>query len=619
MATIKDIYAGKLDANDEYEITPKEFVESIVLPETLEPDKFLASDKCFVTGFKGTGKSAILLYIYDSAFGDDDPGFADFIRFRSNFREDKRSNFEQIGKKLISYVDTNGVADESKVSYEHLWLNFFFRKMIDDNEKVKLFKSDDAWRAFASLVGRNQTEATEKRTYALSSFSAKLGASLESGVNGEVGADFTREAKEDRSLQLFVEYVDEAEKAFFAVNRTDEPYYLFVDELEAYIGKGRFERDLRLIRDLLFTVKKLHLTKKVRIVCAVRSEVLNAMNRYIATTEMNKITDAGSFSEPLRWRYANTNAIEHPIIQILIKRIAMAEGGEFSKHQRYKNWFPSQLYRRNSVSYILDYGWNKPRDIVRLISTAQQDSVHNGESFFSQAVFDSLKKDYSRESLKEIKEELAALYSPTDQDEISRLFRGRNEFLKLAEIKAIVALPDFADTVWTRDRKLHIILEDLYRVGFIGNRSTARIGSDYIWRWQHKGDDELLTNEGWYICTHKALQSTLTVLSGKNGSTTAAIVPIQQLQQGDKLLQCRECGCDFVFTVGEQDFYLEKGFENEPGKCVECRRKMSPRTDRSRNDSFQTACASCGQIATVPFRPRKDRPVYCNSCFEKRR
>jgi hypothetical protein len=41
---------------------------------------------------------------------------------------------------------------------------------------------------------------------------------------------------------------------------------------------------------------------------------------------------------------------------------------------------------------------------------------------------------------------------------------------------------------------------------------------------------------------------------------------------GDKTLKCKDCGVDFIFTEGEQAFYKEKGFENEPQRCPECRR-----------------------------------------------
>lgn len=84
----------------------------------------------------------------------------------------------------------------------------------------------------------------------------------------------------------------------------------------------------------------------------------------------------------------------------------------------------------------------------------------------------------------------------------------------------------------------------------------------------------------------------------------------------DKTLICKDCGNEFVFTAGEQEFYESKGFENEPQRCKDCReaRKTSIRSERK---SFVTVCSSCGKEATVPFKPREDRPVYCSECFAR--
>ena len=40
----------------------------------------------------------------------------------------------------------------------------------------------------------------------------------------------------------------------------------------------------------------------------------------------------------------------------------------------------------------------------------------------------------------------------------------------------------------------------------------------------------------------------------------------------DKKIICKDCGQEFIFTAGEQEFYKEKGFENEPIRCPDCRR-----------------------------------------------
>lgn len=82
----------------------------------------------------------------------------------------------------------------------------------------------------------------------------------------------------------------------------------------------------------------------------------------------------------------------------------------------------------------------------------------------------------------------------------------------------------------------------------------------------------------------------------------------------DKTLTCKECGQEFVFTAGEQEFYAEKGFENEPQRCKACRdaRKAASRGEREMHTAI---CAECGKECTVPFKPREDRPVYCSECF----
>lgn len=48
----------------------------------------------------------------------------------------------------------------------------------------------------------------------------------------------------------------------------------------------------------------------------------------------------------------------------------------------------------------------------------------------------------------------------------------------------------------------------------------------------------------------------------------------------DKTILCKDCGQEFVFTVGEQEFYKEKGFDNDPVRCQECRRAKKQQNNR---------------------------------------
>ena len=91
----------------------------------------------------------------------------------------------------------------------------------------------------------------------------------------------------------------------------------------------------------------------------------------------------------------------------------------------------------------------------------------------------------------------------------------------------------------------------------------------------------------------------------------------------DMTLQCRDCGRDFVFTVGEQEFYASRGLTHNPSRCPECRAARKSNAgggyggERAPRQMFVATCSACGGEARVPFQPRGDKPVYCSSCFQQ--
>jgi CxxC-x17-CxxC domain-containing protein len=104
---------------------------------------------------------------------------------------------------------------------------------------------------------------------------------------------------------------------------------------------------------------------------------------------------------------------------------------------------------------------------------------------------------------------------------------------------------------------------------------------------------------------------------------------------GDTTLTCRDCGQGFTFTAGEQDFYTSRGF-SEPTRCPDCRAARRAERDRGSfsgsgggysdggaprgpRQMYEAVCSGCGSIASVPFQPSADKPVYCSTCFEQRR
>jgi len=124
----------------------------------------------------------------------------------------------------------------------------------------------------------------------------------------------------------------------------------------------------------------------------------------------------------------------------------------------------------------------------------------------------------------------------------------------------------------------------------------------------------------------------------------------------DRSLTCRDCGQEFVFTLGEQEFYQQRGF-SEPQRCPTCRQARKTQRNGGATSSgggyasggyasgggggyssgggggygnesgfssaprqlYPATCSECGQQTEVPFNPSPGKPVYCRECFSSRR
>lgn len=116
----------------------------------------------------------------------------------------------------------------------------------------------------------------------------------------------------------------------------------------------------------------------------------------------------------------------------------------------------------------------------------------------------------------------------------------------------------------------------------------------------------------------------------------------------DRNLTCRDCGQEFAFTAGEQDFYTQRGF-SDPQRCPSCR--AARKQQRNQNGGgygssdfgsggyesngggyrsgggfssgprqlYPATCSECGKETEVPFNPTPGKPVYCRECYQGRK
>lgn len=92
----------------------------------------------------------------------------------------------------------------------------------------------------------------------------------------------------------------------------------------------------------------------------------------------------------------------------------------------------------------------------------------------------------------------------------------------------------------------------------------------------------------------------------------------------DVTILCIDCGKEFTWTAGEQKFYSDKGLQNPPKRCKECKQAKNERISSiaaakasgvKQKIEVAVHCANCKGYTTVPFYPSQGRPVYCRSCF----
>ncbi len=92
----------------------------------------------------------------------------------------------------------------------------------------------------------------------------------------------------------------------------------------------------------------------------------------------------------------------------------------------------------------------------------------------------------------------------------------------------------------------------------------------------------------------------------------------------DQSISCMDCSEDFIWSAGEQRFFLDKNLQNPPKRCKECKNAKNRRieaiakgrvTGKIERIDVRAECAKCEKATTVPFYPSQGRPVYCRACF----
>lgn len=512
---LKDIFFGQTDAKNEFRADTEEeketFMQGFLLPDVIDIDAFRDGNKFFITGLKGTGKTALMRYIslyLERTYGSN----THFFLFKEKMTEETKSKLTR-GSDWIS-VKSGGNADYK--DYVAIWEWFILRKIVEicDDNNIELFKDDRNWRQFVSVVKAVKLEEKDRNYLIPNIIKGDIKVKtpvVDVNVGGEFRLNGNENTKKEEHKVKFVEYVCQVMELFEKLTPGENSLYFFIDEVELSYGeKKQYQKDIWMIRDLVLAIDAMNrvarsMWYKLFIITGLRSEVLDSTKS--AGKEINKPIE--DFGVNLMWQQSGEKE-EHPLIKIIHKRLMAAElnlpeNERANEKEIWGKYFPSTISGIKAQDYILNKTWYRPRDIVRLLNIAKGQNPKANS--FSGNMFEKINKDYSSKCWVEQTEELQATYTKDEIDGIKKLLIGIkcpfdfNGIRKKAdEAKGLYAS---VETLLTKNR-LSDILSHLYKVGIIGNTGDTM-------HFAYRGDPDLLLENPMRI--HDALWNYLSVTS----------------------------------------------------------------------------------------------------------
>lgn len=508
---IKEIELGKPDAKDEvlFGESLEEFCDKVILPPNFEIRNFIDKEKCYIVGNKGVGKTALLFYINNLLLKDDPLAECSMILFKSKVSASERATMDKVEKIRINDMCIDDDELEYVRDFTKLWTLVIYKKVIEDNKDGNIFEKDTNWDSFEKFIYRLDNTKTDILKFASEIPESPIyyDAKQLAYIGGENKVKYPKD-ESNCILANFYQAIDFADKLFCSLKKKEHKYYICIDELEAYNSNREiYIRDLTMIRDLIITTKRINALlrinkeKNIKIILSVRTEMVRSITRELPGLEYNK--DLEGFSERIKWSGPRIDFIYHPLSNVWIKRIQESVNKneeQFSSSDIYEHMFPQIIGLDNTIDFIIERTWQKPRDIIRLMSC-----LHNvvDENAYCYEAKDFVKamSEYSRQSKDELVEELGVIYSTI---EIEKIFACLTAYKKHFTKEELVHRLN--ENVISHYKRLDAnkVIEDLYRVGVLGLINFVTESE----LWWYLGQPAV-EDENWRYMVHRGLWSEL--------------------------------------------------------------------------------------------------------------
>lgn len=514
--SLKDLYFGKTDAyNELLEYGTDLFERFFWKNNQYGISDFLEGSKYYIYGDKGTGKTAFLKYL-ECILSNESENLVIPIRYKTEFDSDDRSSLQRAivntnVKEEIADISDVSEAKDCIVSWQ-LYLISRIIKGLKYKGEYQIFEDNREYSTLYKLIESVYADESHRIVPKINKGMINIELSSLNGLSTTVELEIGLEKE-----QKLVNYQKLAKKVIdlfstLSLVPSDNSVWVLFDELELSVqSKKQNKRDIQLVRDLILAIERLNDICRnknfpIHIIASIRNEVINSV--YTSGFEINKSVE--DFGKEITWYIRGGSYEDSPLISMIVQRIRVCEedaGIEDTGDLWYK-YFPRTINGFNSKEYILRYTWHRPRDIVRLLNLAKDNSEDS--DCFTQDIFDATMRSYSQKSWMEISEELSLIYNAEDLKAIKKLFTNIGVPFTLNDLRSRLAqLGEIYDYVkkFNERHQLINVLEQLFNAGVIGN-SGQRM------RFKFLKDDDL--DPIGKMIIHTPLRNYFAVQSSKN-------------------------------------------------------------------------------------------------------
>lgn len=494
---LKDIYFGKIDGYNEFLEYGQDTCKGLFFEfPNVDISKLLNGSIYYIFGNKGTGKTMLLKYLESKVLENKAEIFSQFIRFKRDVGEEERNQIKRAALPTNAFEEVidSEIPTDCTLDCSLVWQVYLIKVIVARLKEAEygVFDRDDStWKELCAVLdavyGNNYRNSNVKTILP----KMKRGSvELDISKVGKTSLEFEWSDSSKRMIS-FSELGKHIISLYTRLVPVEDKIYIFIDELElAFKQSKKYQRDVTLIRDLIFAIEYLSDINRTRefnvyIITAIRTEVYK--NIISKGMEINKTIH--DFGVTISWEQKGGNIKNHPLLKMLEKRIHFSEeiAGISQSEDIWETYFIPYVgnSRVEVQNYILNQTWYKPRDIIRFFTVIQR--LYGQKTLIDQECFDSARKPYAEESWSEFEEFLTVKYTDCEVEGIKKALTGIQLPFAVSDFqRRLNEKKDFFEEVHVlmKKRSTPNILMDLYDIGIIGNYGPNS-------RFAFKGDDDI--------------------------------------------------------------------------------------------------------------------------------